>query len=60
MSESVQVFGCRPDDGGAAYSGGRRTKTSKGGNRDEGRVRWMAWAMMAKGERYKQPAALAA
>jgi hypothetical protein len=30
----VKVFGCRPYDDGAAYCGGRRPKTSKGGNRD--------------------------
>ena len=29
----VKVFGCRPHDGGAANTGGRRTQTSKGGNR---------------------------
>src|SRR6266508_4249395 len=29
----VKVFGCRPLTDGAAHSGGRRTKTSKGGNR---------------------------
>jgi hypothetical protein len=29
----VKVFGCRPHDGGATCTGGRRTKTSKGGNR---------------------------
>lgn len=30
---SVKVCGCRPHDGGAADTGGRRTQTSKGGNR---------------------------
>jgi len=29
----VKVFGCRPLTGAATDSGGRRTKTSKGGNR---------------------------
>jgi hypothetical protein len=29
----VKVFGCRPLTDGAANSGGRRAKTSKGGNR---------------------------
>ena len=29
----VKVFGCRPHDDGATCTGGRRTKTSKGGNR---------------------------
>ena len=29
----VKVCGCRPHDGGAAHTGGRRTQTSKGGNR---------------------------
>src|SRR5450432_2659142 len=29
----VKVFGCRPHEGGAADTGGRRTQTSKGGNR---------------------------
>ena len=33
MTASVKVFGCRPHDGGAADTGGRRTQTSKGGNR---------------------------
>ena len=32
-SASVKVFGCRPLTDGATHSGGRRTKTSKGGNR---------------------------
>jgi hypothetical protein len=27
MSEFVKVFGCRPHDGGAADTGGRRPKT---------------------------------
>ena len=35
MSATVKVFGCRPLTDGAATSGGRRRKTSKGGNRDE-------------------------
>ena len=30
---NVKVCGCRPHDGGAADTGGRRTQTSKGGNR---------------------------
>jgi hypothetical protein len=33
---NVKVFGCRPRANGAALSGGRRTKTSKGGNRGKG------------------------
>jgi len=33
-SEIVKVFGCRPLTDGAARTGGRRRKTSKGGNRD--------------------------
>jgi hypothetical protein len=39
MSLIVKVFGCRPLTDGAARMGGRRRKTSKGGNRgkrDEG------------------------
>jgi hypothetical protein len=39
MSAAVKVFGCRPLTDGAARTGGRRRKTSKGGNRgkeDEG------------------------
>jgi hypothetical protein len=32
----VQVFGCRPHDDVATCSGGRRRKTSKGGNRAGG------------------------
>src|SRR5712692_9371253 len=39
MSPSVKVCGCRPHDGGAAHTGGRRTQTSKGGNRGKGYVR---------------------
>jgi hypothetical protein len=35
-SQFVKVFGCRPNDDGATYCWGRRPKTSKGGNRDEG------------------------
>jgi hypothetical protein len=38
MSAFVKVFGCRPHANGAALSGGRRTKTSKGGNRGKGYV----------------------
>jgi len=30
---NVKVFGCRPHDGRATRTRGRRTKTSKGGNR---------------------------
>jgi hypothetical protein len=30
----VKGFGCRPHAEGAALSGGRRPKASKGGNRD--------------------------
>src|SRR5262249_37342914 len=39
MSPIVKVFGCQPLTEGAARTGGRRRKTSKGGNRgkrDEG------------------------
>src|SRR5437764_15407474 len=36
MTGFVKVFGCRPNDDGAAGSEGRRRKTSKGGNRDKG------------------------
>src|ERR1700682_484527 len=41
----VKVFGCRPHEGGAARSEGRRTKTSKGGNRGTSGdlVRQMLW-----------------
>ena len=41
MSAFVKVFGCRPTTDVVTYTGGRRTKTSKGGNRDgwEGRRR---------------------
>jgi hypothetical protein len=35
-SGSVKVFGCRPCTNGSTSAGGRRTKTSKGGNRDGG------------------------
>ena len=45
MSSVVKVFGCRPHEGGAAYTGGRRPKTSKGGNRGRGYVDVAAWAM---------------
>jgi hypothetical protein len=37
MTDSVKVCGCRPHGGGAARTGGRRTQTSKGGNRGRGR-----------------------
>src|ERR1700731_2867417 len=40
MSLFVKVFGCRPCPKDAAYSGGRRPKTSKGGNRGKGYV-WL-------------------
>jgi hypothetical protein len=33
LPEIVKVFGCRPPTKLAAHSGGRRPKTSKGGNR---------------------------
>ena len=33
ISAIVKVCGCRPHEGGAAHTGGRRTQTSKGGNR---------------------------
>jgi hypothetical protein len=33
MSGIVKVCGWRPHDGGAEHAGGRRTQTSKGGNR---------------------------
>jgi hypothetical protein len=36
MSADVKVFGCRPLTEAAARTGGRRRKTSKGGNRDGG------------------------
>jgi len=36
MSPNVKVFGCRPHANGAELSGGRRPKTSKGGNRGKG------------------------
>jgi hypothetical protein len=39
MSALVKVFGCRPLTKGAARTGGRRPKTSKGGNRDGERWR---------------------
>jgi hypothetical protein len=35
-SDSVKVFGCRPHDGSATYTGGRRPKTCRGGNRAGG------------------------
>ena len=35
---NVKVFGCRPHDDSATCTVGRRTKTSKGGNRGGGRV----------------------
>src|SRR5713226_9536704 len=38
-SDVVKVYGCRPHDGGAAHTGGRRPQTSKGGNRGKGYVR---------------------
>jgi hypothetical protein len=38
MSLIVKVFGCRPRADSAADSGGRRPKTSKGGNRGKGYV----------------------
>jgi hypothetical protein len=37
MAEIVKGFGWRPLTAGAANSGGRRPKPSKGGNRDEER-----------------------
>src|SRR6478736_3066171 len=37
MSAIVNVFGCRPLTNGSAGIEGRRPKTSKGGNRAEGR-----------------------
>jgi hypothetical protein len=43
--DPVKVFGCRPDTNDAAGSGGRRRKTSKGGNRDEGTVGGSAGTM---------------
>src|SRR5438552_2627545 len=33
MSAPVKVCGCQPHDDSAAHTGGRRTQTSKGGNR---------------------------
>jgi hypothetical protein len=41
----VKVFGCRPLTEGAASTGGRRRKTSKGGNRGKGYVDDAAYAM---------------
>ena len=38
-SAIVKVCGCRPHDGGAAHTGGRRTQTFNGGNRGKGYVR---------------------
>src|SRR5215207_3939573 len=38
MSALVKVFGCWPLADDAAHYGGRRRKTSKGGNRDDGNV----------------------
>ena len=35
-ADFVKVFGCRPLTNEVACSGGRRTKTSKGGNRAKG------------------------
>jgi hypothetical protein len=32
----VKVFGCRPLTNGAVHCGGRRRKTSRGGNRGKG------------------------
>jgi hypothetical protein len=42
---------CRRCTSGAAYTGGRRTKTSKGGNRDEGTagVRLALWGFEGSG-----------
>jgi hypothetical protein len=45
MSAFVKVFGCRPHEGGAAHSGGRRPQTSKGGNRGKGYVGGAACVM---------------
>ena len=45
ISVFVKLFGCRPHEGGAAHSGGRRTQTSKGGNRGKGYVGLAAGSM---------------
>src|SRR6266404_4475047 len=45
MTEFVKVFGCRPLTNGSAGTEGRRPKTSKGGNRAEGRWADAASAM---------------
>ena len=45
MSAFVKGFGCRPLTEGAASTGGRRRKTSKGGNRGKGYVGDAACAM---------------
>jgi len=51
MTAVVKVCGWRPHDGGAACTGGRRTQTSKGGNR--GRGTWVAllglWGFECRG-----------
>ena len=44
-SGPVKVFGCRPLTNGSAGTEGRRPKTSKGGNRAEGRWADAASAM---------------
>ena len=51
FSGSVKVFGCRPLTKGAAHSGGRRTKTSKGGNRELGGCGYGARALRARAPR---------
>jgi DNA-binding transcriptional LysR family regulator len=50
-STTVKVFGRRPRDGGAAYCRGRRTKTSKGGNRGRrsGAVARALWGFDRRG-----------
>jgi hypothetical protein len=47
MSATVKVFGCRPMTDGATGSEGRRAKTSKGGNRENGR--WVGAAIVLRG-----------
>ena len=51
MSAFVKVFGCRPLTKCAAHSGGRRTKTSKGGNRELGGCGYAARAPRASAPR---------
>jgi hypothetical protein len=45
FSQFVKVFGCRPHDDSATCTVGRRTKTSKGGNRAGSAIGAAAGAM---------------